>query len=202
MAALLPGALACNSNSASPEDPDDEDLCQPSEFIDMGNSRWTIDFAPWLEEGTNINFDPELGFLAIGEHAGATEGPDDEPIGGITLFFDFPGSTLIGDYEPAGPRCISYINSLSMSTTDARVGTSAEINPKTYQIADPGSTESCELEVTQVPQVRTLPSNRLIEFLYISQNRAHGWFCIPVQQVSPEMGEPFSLVGFFVARIQ
>lgn len=198
LATFLISIVSCNTNNSI--HPDVEDLCQPAQFFDMGAKRWTIDYLPYFEKGTNINFDSDLGLLAIGEHSGATEGPDDEKIGGITLFFDSPKNQYPGTNTE--PRCISIINSIIMTTTDARVGTSAEINPKTYQFALEGVTEDCVLEVVQVPQVRTLPAGRRIEFLYISQNRAHGWFCLPVQQVTPETGDPFSLIGFFVARNQ
>lgn len=54
------------------------------------------------------NFDLSLGLIAFGEHAGASDGPDDEPIGGLTLFFAPPGDTVQFNQPTCSARITFY----------------------------------------------------------------------------------------------
>lgn len=183
LAILLVGVTACGTQSSSEED---TDICSDAALASFEEEFYVTSHTPWLEGGFILNYDSEFKFLSLGEHAGASAGPDKEPIGGLTLFFDEPGVSV--------DRCFAKIVSATLSTTDARVGTAEEVNGKLYKLA-PEAEESCDGPGLDGEDIN-LPVNA-IEFFYVSSGRAKGWFCVVVQQVSPDSGEPFLISGIF-----
>lgn len=194
---LLLGVTACGSpTDEGPIDDQLADICSNPAFASIEKDRYATPFLPWLGEGDIANYDPDLRFIALGEHAGASTGPDDEPLGGLTMFFDEPEVW----HGTAGPkRCLAAIVSATLSTTDVRIGTAEEINGKLYNLAEGfAQGESCPGTGPNKEEIY-LPSN-VIEFFYVSRGRAKGAFCVKIQQVSPESGEPFLLGGDFAIR--
>lgn len=188
LATLLFGLTACAS--VTDDRPIDEDICRDPAFANFDKEFYKIPFSPYLSEGDIVNYDPDLRFLAFGEHAGASEGMDEEPIGGLTIFYQHEPEILFLD-RVGREACSSTITSATMSTTDARIGTAEELNGKLYQLAD-------DSPVTPCPAV-VLPKNT-IEVFYVSSGRVRGVFCASMQQVSPGSGEPFLVWGSFAIR--
>jgi hypothetical protein len=131
--------------------------------------------------------------------------------GEITLIFDEPRFTAFRDdggaiaYNEDGligdnwdKKCASKITSATLSTSDVRVGTGAELNGKLYGLVNPPTTrEPCKYSYEG--DNRGLEPS-FIEFFYVSRDVAHGWFCVELQQTSPESGEPFKVGGYFAIR--
>lgn len=208
LAIFLVGATACGTQSDGDNSEEVADICMDPAFFDFDENLYDIDFEPWLTEGSSTNYDSDLGFLVLGEHAGASEGPDDEPIGGITLIFDEPGfvawredggSVVYNEEFASGEgwnkKCASKITSATLSTTDVRVGTGEELNGKLYSLVNPPTTsEPCKFSYEE--DNRELEPG-YIEFLYVSRDVAHGWFCVQVEQSSPDSGELHEVGGYF-----
>lgn len=198
--AFLFGVTACGLFGNDDIQEEDIDICSNPERADFDvegyqfESIETTISGDIFFSGDITNYDSEIGLIALGEHAGASEGPDEEPIAGLTLFFATPQA---GQSDSWGRKCLSVINSATLSTTDARVGTSEEVNGKLYTlVAGQSDNEPCPIPSGVVNVIPT----GTIEFGYVSNNRARGVFCISVQQVSPVSGEPFKLVGAFGIR--
>ena len=204
---FLFGVTACGTQSGGEIDQDTPDICQDSAFVDFDDNLYEIDYEPWLTEGSTTNYDSDLSFVVLGYEK---EGPDKEPSGGITLIFDEPRFTAFNDDRRAieynedfvlgdgwDKKCASKITSATLSTTDVRVGTGPELNGKLYSLVDQVSDEGCTYTFEGVK--RELVASH-IEFFYVSRDVAHGWFCVRLEEISPETGEPFNVPGFFAIR--
>jgi hypothetical protein len=208
LATLLFGVTACGLFNNDDVSEDVPDICRDSAFADFEENLYEIDFEPWLTEGSTTNYDSDLNFVVLGYEK---EGPDKEPHGGITLIFDEPRFTAFRDdggaiaYNEDGligdnwdKKCASKITSATLSTSDVRVGTGAELNGKLYGLVNPPTTrEPCKYSYEG--DNRGLEPS-FIEFFYVSRDVAHGWFCVELQQTSPESGEPFKVGGYFAIR--
>jgi hypothetical protein len=205
---FLFGVTACGTQSGGEIDQDTPDICQDSAFADFDDNLYEIDFEPWLTEGSTTNYDSDLSFVVLGYEK---EGPDKEPHGGITLLFDEPRfmafrddggaiayneDSLLGDGWDK--KCASKITSATLSTSDVRVGTGAELNGKLYMLVDPPTIRT-PCKYSYEGDNRELEPS-FIEFFYVSRNVAHGWFCVELEEVSPETGEPFKVGGYFAIR--
>jgi hypothetical protein len=208
LAVFLFGVTACGTHSSGDSDEDVSDICRDPVFADFDENLYEIDYEPYLTEGSTMNYDSNHNFVVLGYEK---EGPDKEPHGGITLIFDEPRFTAFRDdggaiaYDEDGligdnwdKKCASKITSATLSTSDVRVGTGAELNGKLYSLVNPPTIRTpCKYE--EDDDKRDLRPS-YIEFFYVSRDVAHGWFCVEVEQVSPETGEPFKIGGYFAIR--
>lgn len=190
--------------------PIDEDICRNPEFANFEEKNFTFTLPKkikWDGKGNKHNFDLDIGLLVFGEHAGASEGPDNEPLGGMTLWFDTPQKWQTVEPNPSSPlgssfidKCLSRISLATLSTTDVRRGTSAEINGRRYEMfTDPrgDSSNACDLQPDGYETIKSSLKHGFIEFFYVSSSRVDGWFCVSLKQISPDSGEPFTIAGSF-----
>jgi hypothetical protein len=216
--AALGGTLACGSPSTGPSeaDPEDEEIPEQEEtpppevgacgdpgavlpdsgyvfgWPDPDNcSDASCRIPPTAEStfGSNWVYDPELGILAFDEHAGDTGRPDDQPTAGLTVLWQL---------EIVDNVCLGVVTGAIMSTTDVRVGTAAELNGKSYELAGANARIDCP-----IPNTPLTLGGRDILFYYVSPGTASGFLCLAMQEVivspiaPPEVGEPFRVFGRF-----
>lgn len=197
LAILLVGVTACGS--PTDDRPTDADLCSDPALSDFEERPFSItlpDGIKWNGTGDETNFDLDLGIIYL---AAASEGPDDEPIGTLTLLFEKPKRVIFTDSQNIDRlQCKSHINSATLSTTDARRGTAEETNGKLYGLLR-GVSGECELP-DENEDIKSVLHNGDIEFFYVSKGRADGWFCVGVEEISPGSGEPFLIAGSFAIR--
>lgn len=216
LAALLFGVTACGLfNDDDDSEVEVEDICSNPEFFDfepkngfaIGAIGLSDGARPWKwdGEGDETNLDIDLGIIYL---ASPSEGPDDEAIGTLTFLFNQPINgipEILGVIDLSG-KCISKIQSVTMSTSDARRGTGPEINGKLFMgtntplLEHVGAEKGCRFSDPSGGSTFSLLPPGHIEFFYLSGTRAYGWFCAEIEQVSPVSGDPFLIEGLF--RIQ
>lgn len=216
LATLFFGVTACGLfNNDDDSEEEVEDICSNPEFFDfepkngfaIGALGLSDGVRPWKWDGTGdeTNLDVDLGIIYL---ASPSEGPDDEAIGTLTFLFNQPNNgipDLLGLIDLSG-KCISKIQSVTLSSSDVRRGTGPEINGKLFMganttlQADVACTGS-NIPSAVVPSSFVLPPG-YIEFFYLSGTRAYGWFCSEIEQVSPVSGDPFLITGVFKIQTQ